>query len=152
MNIFVYGTLLSKMRANDILLEHGAKMIANDKINAKMFTSNFSYPFITLDPAHVVIGEVYEINDKCLRSLDSYEGFDPRGSNALFLRSEVTTLEGGYSVIVYHAGPKIIERMAAELPFHIESGDWRSFVNDPRMNDVAIDYFDKISKLRRRTR
>ena len=71
--VFVYGTL-KKGFGNHILLE-GSKFLGYAKTNP-LFTmvSLGGFPAVIIDGETSIQGEVYEVNEEALRSLDRLEG------------------------------------------------------------------------------
>jgi gamma-glutamylcyclotransferase (GGCT)/AIG2-like uncharacterized protein YtfP len=102
------------------------KFIKKDTINARMFTSNGSFPFISLDQPldYKVHGEIYEVNN--LHNLDRLEGY--RGENDssnLYERRTVIT-DSGETAFVYEAG----EYQQSKPSIWIVSGDWKSAIDN----------------------
>jgi len=125
MKVFVYGTLLRGCINHVVIKSSNGEFIKKDTINARMFTSNWTFPFISLTQPldYKVHGEIYEVDT--IHHLDRLEGY--RGENNpsnLYDRRTVIT-DSGETVFVYEAG-----KYQLNLPcYWIISGDWKSAVN-----------------------
>ena len=86
MKVAVYGTLKRGERAHHLL--QGAAFLGPDVLSGWYMESNGSYPVIAFGEGNIAV-EVYEISERLLDSLDSYEGYPN-----LYLRKEVETLYG----------------------------------------------------------
>jgi gamma-glutamylcyclotransferase (GGCT)/AIG2-like uncharacterized protein YtfP len=103
MKIFVYGSLMKGFH-NHFLLED-ATFIKNDSINARLFTGNWHFPFITLDNAmdYKVHGEIYDVDSlQSLDYLESYQGPEYEETN-FYNRRQIHT-NSVERVWVYEAG------------------------------------------------
>lgn len=86
MLLFVYGTLLKGMEREFIL--DGSQYAGPAMLQAKLFDLG-SYPGIKMGRG-MVFGELYEINEVTLGSLDRLEGYKPNQiKNSLYLRREI---------------------------------------------------------------
>ena len=70
--VFVYGTLKEGC-SNHYLLEHSS-FINNAGLNGVMMVNLGHYPALLLKGNTLAQGEVYEVDEKTLRSLDRLEG------------------------------------------------------------------------------
>ena len=111
MKVFVYGTL-RKGQYNHSRLDFAKLIEEIDYINGEMYNYG-SFPAITLESDNRVIGEVYEVDENILRSLDSLEGYP-----SFYDRKDVVT-EKGHKVFVYFMEQEKVERLDK-----IGSGDW----------------------------
>lgn len=98
--IFVYGTLLKGFgnhhRIGD---DPESKFLGKDTLNASMYGRGI--PIIDVYEPGIVHGELYEINDRVLASLDRLEGYDPRMKKTCgYVRVKVTT-QSGVDTFVY---------------------------------------------------
>jgi gamma-glutamylcyclotransferase (GGCT)/AIG2-like uncharacterized protein YtfP len=75
-HVFVYGTL--RRGGSRSIEDHfpPADFVASGCITGRIFDLG-SYPGLELDGHCPVIGEVYQVDDHVLATLDAYEGFDP---------------------------------------------------------------------------
>jgi len=90
--LFVYGTLMNGMEAEELLVDKSARLIGRGKISGELVDlGEFPGAIQSTNPSDVVFGEVYELpGEAVLRRLDAYEEYDtanPAGS--LFLRDRV---------------------------------------------------------------
>jgi gamma-glutamylcyclotransferase (GGCT)/AIG2-like uncharacterized protein YtfP len=141
--VFVYGSLLSNLGNHHRLV--GSTFIGEDSIRAKLFTCNWSWPFIIFSNSNKdrVVGEVYEVTyqDVC-NSLDHLEGYHrnhcsthDKNCRCLFLRKKATT-RLGRRVWVYEGGHELktlsMSYTGNVVDFHknhIKSGNWRTALN-----------------------
>lgn len=76
-NLFVYGTLKRGFRAHHLLEEQDAVFLKNTKTSSKykLYKINW-FPGMVIDESEQggVKGELFSVNNKCMRSLDQYEG------------------------------------------------------------------------------
>jgi gamma-glutamylcyclotransferase (GGCT)/AIG2-like uncharacterized protein YtfP len=125
MKVFVYGTLLRGCGNHAVMEMSNGKFIKKDTINARMFTSNWSFPFISLNQPldYKVHGEIYEVDN--LHRLNRLEGY--RGENDpsnLYDRRTITT-DSGETAFVYEAG----KYQQSRPSLWIINGDWKSAIN-----------------------
>ena len=112
MKVFVYGTLL-KGEGNHRLLEN-SKFVGKDSvIGFKIYNLGY-FPACVPSEEYpcVVFGEVYEISNETLSSLDRLEGY-PR----IYNRKEVNTFSGHTAFIYYMDTTR-------NYNDEIKSGDW----------------------------
>ena len=127
--VFVYGTLLSGF-GNNRLLE-GQPFLGPAKTKPEFTLVNVgSFPGLVEGGKTAILGEVYEVDNKCLAQLDRLEGCcleDP--SRGLYGRLQIV-LENGQEVTAYRYNigrPLWSNREVIRDYEKIESGDWREF-------------------------
>jgi gamma-glutamylcyclotransferase (GGCT)/AIG2-like uncharacterized protein YtfP len=128
--IFVYGTLRQGFGNYERYLQNkkDVKLICNDSIMAKMYTTHWGFPHICLSnfEGDKVFGEVYEVPMTLVtKGLDYLEGYDPKRADNLYNRKTVKTITG-HEVFVYEAGSFIMKRPCAYLP----GGDWKKALEE----------------------
>lgn len=75
--VFVYGTLKSNHGNNGLLRRGGAEplgkaLTATDEYDMYRPTG---FPYVLMEGTHTISGELYEVDDQCMRSLDGLEGY-----------------------------------------------------------------------------
>jgi gamma-glutamylaminecyclotransferase len=112
--LFVYGSLLLGEENHGALF--GARFVSEAR-TAPRYTlvSLGRYPALVPGGSTAVVGEVYEVEEALLSSLDDFEGVPEH-----YLRVEVE-IEGGESAFVYVLAP----HRGGELEI-VASGDWRA--------------------------
>lgn len=112
-HVFVYGTLLSGEPNHDVL--GGARFVAEGRTEAVFELRDLgAYPGLVDGGRQSVVGEVYEVDEETLCSLDRFEDH-PR----LYHRRRVVLVDGTL-VETY-----VLSRGRAEGAALIESGSWR---------------------------
>ncbi len=122
MILAVYGTLRRGGPANGLL--RGSKWLGMDRIPGCLFAVG-TFPGARFNAEHVshgIVVDLYQLpegkEDDYFERIDRYEGFYPeQPDQCLFLRKEVTTVEGQMPVIAYEY------RFTPVAPL-ILSGDW----------------------------
>ena len=77
MKVFVYGTLRKGMYNYDLYLKDKGKFVQNAYIEAALYTlKDRRYPAI-VEGDSKVYGELYEVDEKTLATLDSLEDYVP---------------------------------------------------------------------------
>ena len=125
MRAFVYGTLRQGDCRGGVL--EGYECISPDaKLYGYKMLHLGAFPGIVPgDPEDVVIGELYEVDEAAVRTMDGIEGYrkdDPKGS--LYVRTPVEVevednlfFEDVYTYVFNQAGRRTHARV-------IETGDW----------------------------
>ena len=117
-HLFVYGTLMSGLRAS---LESNAALNfkGNDTIQGDMFDVGY-YPGVKLGGDGIVQGEVYEIlSEEVIPALDRYEGYHSDSpEHSLYLR-EVRRTGSGIETYVYEYNQDVSNLTP------VRDGDWR---------------------------
>ena len=119
--VFVYGTL-RKHECNHFYL-NGARCVAlNCWTNGKLYDPNLGYPFLAQSECDQVFGELYQVDDEQLASLDQLEDYEGPGKNNLYDRNVQTihTAGGTHQAFVYVL--PIGSSVGEMVP--IEGGDW----------------------------
>ena len=141
--VFVYGSLLSGF-GNHRLLEEpetNVKFIGRASIRANLYTQHWGFPFILLSHSNKdrVLGEIYEVDYKTFRRLDSLEGYR-RGrrekSSNHYNRKKVTATQlfrFAYSIEPENKSLKVWAYEGGDCYWnsyrgatHIASGDWKA--------------------------
>lgn len=112
---FCYGTLKQGFSSHDLLTRHDAKFLGEARTNSNYHMHNLGwFPGVIFNDEVEggVVGELYEINDKCLKDLDIYEGHP-----TLFRRQKIE-LEDGTQAIAY------IYNQPVRFYSKIDDGHW----------------------------
>ena len=107
--VFVYGTL-RRGEGNHMLLQN-SDYLGEDSIQGSMFNVGY-YPAVILGNGGIVEGELYEVEDPTLNSLDALEGVPH-----LYTRETVVT-DGGEEVYTYQWASEVGDMD------QIVSGNW----------------------------
>ena len=122
MIIFVYGTLLSGLERSYVL--DGSEFIGEAIVGgAKLYDLGY-YPGIKKGDG-AVVGELYEVDDITLETLDMIEGFDSTNlNNSLYHRSEIKIILPNITtkVFAYFYNLPVVESML------IDDGDYRKYL------------------------
>ena len=111
-NIFVYGTLRQGDVRASYLSDTDSKFIKNTKTAPKYTLVSLSaFPAIIEKGNTSVVGELWEVDERTKRALDTIEGVP-----FLYMDKEIE-LEDGTTAIAY------VQEVDKGYP-HIESGDW----------------------------
>jgi gamma-glutamylcyclotransferase (GGCT)/AIG2-like uncharacterized protein YtfP len=129
--LFVYGSLMNGMEADDLLRRMGARLIGRAAIQGKLVDlGEFPGVVKSSNPKDVVFGELYEVpENQAFHELDEYEEFtpsDPRRS--LFIRELTLTrlVDDAHEPVeawVYFYNPQADSSPGRR----IRSGDYRSY-------------------------
>ena len=127
--VFVYGTLLRGMQRSTAL--RGARFLGLGEVNGVLLNLTH-YPGLMAGNGRVS-GELYEVDNDTLKTLDRIEGYEPNDpQESLFVRTplEVTSLDDGH---IRKAWTYLYNQDASSFPA-IASGDYRRqievFLND----------------------
>lgn len=86
--LFVYGTLMKEMEHSGFL--HDSKFLGDAITYGKMWIGA-SIPKVIISGNHtnVIHGEVYEVNEDTLKSIDWFEGYDENDQyKSMFVRRQ----------------------------------------------------------------
>ncbi|MCL4112889.1 UNVERIFIED_CONTAM: hypothetical protein GTU68_023855 [Idotea baltica] len=119
-NIFVYGTL-RKGYGNHRLLK-GSKLVCNAKSVEKYTMTAAGIPFVSRKPLVEITGEVYEVPDDQLPSIDALEGHPHAYKREPMSYINLDTKEQGEAELYFYEH----ENRRVEL---IESGDYSKYRN-----------------------
>lgn len=142
--VFVYGSLLSGLYNNRVMKEAKGELVSNASItNAKMFTSNWAYPYImkTDSESDKVVGELFMVPEDKIPRLDRLEGYIPGRNNNLYdrliVKAEFPTVDGPVHVdaTVYMAGEIFKTRCLPADP--IPSGNWKLALEERQHKQAA---------------
>lgn len=112
MRIFVYGTLKRGGRLHGHLRHLGAKYLRDTRIAGFALYKLCWYPGIVPADRRIVKGEIYEVRDSALATLDAVEG-----APDLFKRVTLDFNDGPVQTYVYN---KLLPENAEYIP----SGEW----------------------------
>ncbi|WP_052302336.1 gamma-glutamylcyclotransferase [Bacillus sp. SG-1] len=118
MKIFVYGSLRKNQRYHYYLED--SKLISEQAwIQGKLYDTGEGYPAVK-EGKDRVFGEIYEINQTVLESIDDLEDYKENSDNNLYMRqvAEAQTDEGPVDVIYYTGFQSSL------FKDYIASGDW----------------------------
>ena len=113
--VFVYGTLKSGFSAHQLL--QAARFVDGQFALNCALDDQGSFPGMVFEAGNRVWGEVYEVDDDTLQSLDHYEGV----AHGLYRREEVELYDGSKALAYLfnrdHSGrPKVESGVWDELP------------------------------------
>ena len=117
--ILVYGTL---RRDGSNAIERrfpGSRFVGRAEVAGRLYDLGEYPALLQGDQASLVVGEVYEVDDFTLRSLDEFE------ATADYVRRKATVNLGGDATHCWFYGP---EPESCEGKQSIESGDWIEYV------------------------
>jgi len=109
--VFVYGTLRLGGSAHKHFLD-GCTHLGRDQLNASLYDMGWFPAIKFADPDDSVVGDLFEVCEGVLDSLDSYE------SHPSFYTRTLVTTEGGVKAWAYVFNGSVSESN------HIPSGDW----------------------------
>ena len=120
--VIVYGTLKRNGRFSDYLREQ--KFIKRVNISGfKMYDSGYGFPFIVNgnDETDMIYGELYEVDDRTLKTLDYVENVE----GGLYSRVNLEELYPSITVPTYIYVSKLehFDIMAREIPYGYWSVD-----------------------------
>lgn len=122
MIIFVYGTLLKGLERCYIL--DRSEFIGAAVAGSVQLYDLGAYPGIKCGDG-AVIGELYDVDDITLETLDMIEGFDSNNiNNSLYLRSEIRIIAPSITIPVY----SYFYNLPVDESSLIEDGDYRKFL------------------------
>lgn len=89
--VFVYGTL-RRGYGNHRLLEN-SEFLGNAITKEKYELTANGIPFVNPDkPTSNIVGEVYEVDNETLKSLDRLEGYDAKLDDGWYMRREISVM------------------------------------------------------------
>jgi len=122
MIIFVYGTLLSGLERSYVLDD--SELLGDAVAGGVCLYDLGCYPGIKNGDG-AVFGELYDVDDITLETLDAIEGFDSNNlDNSLYLRSEIRILVPSITISVY----SYFYNLAVDESMLIDDGDYRKFL------------------------
>ncbi|MDY7222184.1 gamma-glutamylcyclotransferase [Halalkalibacterium halodurans] len=129
MLVFVYGTL-RKGGANDHYLRGARCHNRRCYVYGHLYDSGLGYPALIADEkGGKVVGELYEINEQHLVSLDELEDYAPDRNHNLYERV-LHTLEDGSHCYLYVVTPD--SPLVRTL---IPSGDWLDWTENKKSTE-----------------
>ena len=117
--VFVYGTL-RKDGSRPITRDFGGEYLGTCTIPGSLRSLSDAFPALVESKDGLVTGEVYQISDRILDGLDSYEGYPH-----FYQRKCVSTKYG--TAWVYY-----LEKNPEYITFDIPSGDWITYIKERR--------------------
>ena len=117
--IFVYGSLLSGLH-NHCLLDNDESSLVGLHTTEPMYSllDLGSYPGVTKNGHTAISGEVWEVSEAVYARVEMLEGYP-----SFYDRTELTTPYG-------QAGMYYLEAANYERYSTVESGDWKSYVQE----------------------
>ena len=114
MYVFVYGSLKKNFENHFWLLRNTAKFITNALTSDKSFdlvSVRDSYPSVVKGD-NKIYGEIYEIDNECLRGLDYLEGYPD-----LYTRNEYSfdTEKGKMKALMYVMSDKTVKKYNSDI-------------------------------------
>lgn len=114
MYVFVYGSLKKNFENHFWLLSNTAKFITNALTSNKSFdlvSVRDSYPSVVKGD-NKIYGEIYEIDNECLRELDYLEGYPD-----LYTRNEYSfdTEKGKMKALMYVMPEKTVKKYNSDI-------------------------------------
>lgn len=90
MLIFVYGTMMKKGEAHELLSR--ANFVSEASLAGSLYDiGGGEFPAVTLEGRYRIDGELYDVPETALPEIDAYEGYNPaEPEDSLFIRREVT--------------------------------------------------------------
>ncbi|MCX7881775.1 MAG: gamma-glutamylcyclotransferase [Brevinematales bacterium] len=124
MLLFVYGTLRRGKKEHSLLAN--SPFVASGYVEGTLYDLGVGFPALGLDEVQGrVYGEVYEVSEDLLQTLDHYEGCSPENEEeSLYIRQEITFYpEKGkpFPVVAYVMPVSQRQRFLATV---IPSGRW----------------------------
>ena len=128
--LFVYGSLMNGMEADELLRRNGARLVGRATMQGKLVDlGEFPGVIKSSNPRDLVVGELYELPNHTFDELDEYEEFvpsDPRRS--LFVRERILTRLADDAKQPFEAWTYFYNPQADSEPGRpIRSGDYRSY-------------------------
>ncbi len=117
--VFVYGTLKSGYGNNRALIPEDLEPTPDTITGFTMYHLGGFPAIVKDDSGRVVVGEVYDVDDNVLRSLNRLEGYRGEGERNFYDRISVTT-DSGEECLVYVQGKPVTRTV-------VESGNWGDF-------------------------
>lgn len=124
MLLFVYGTLRRGKEGHSLL--ENSPFVAEGYVEGTLYDLGVGFPALGVDEIQGrVYGEVYEVSEDLLDTLDHYEGYSPEDEeDSLYLRQEITFYPAKgkpFSVQAYVMPPSQRKRFLVTV---IPSGRW----------------------------
>ena len=116
--VFVYGSLMRGLGNHRVLSENGHARFVRRARTAALYSmiDLGSFPAVIEAGETSVVGEIWEIDDRCLRALDRLEG-----NPGFYYRDEILLEDGEETVEAY-----FLPERANMSHRPVESGDWRA--------------------------
>lgn len=115
--VFVYGTLRNK--ASNAQRMSSARYLFSATANGELYQVQW-YPGIVLNGSTEVLGEVYEVDEKILSELDTYEGSEYRRVTSLV--TDANDIKHEVWVYEYLEDTKNLQRIPSGNWLEIERG------------------------------
>lgn len=129
---FTYGTLRKGCLRHPIVEPYKC-LVSKAKLKDFAMYSLGPFPTILQEEGATVLGEIYNIDSKCLMTLDYVEGYNPRYPEGSFYRRIEIVAEDSdgnkYPCATYSfTGDPV--RLRANGARRIDSGDWLRFIGE----------------------
>ena len=92
-----YGTLRDGC-SNNRLLTNSEHLGTGQTIEKYTLRAN-GIPFVSKEPLHNVVIDVYKVDDSTLKRLDSLEGYDPKNHNGSWYKREQIPVKIGNKIL-----------------------------------------------------
>ncbi|UOE96253.1 gamma-glutamylcyclotransferase family protein [Alkalihalobacillus sp. LMS39] len=128
--LFVYGTL-RKGEANHHFVQHANIRAEQCWTKGELYDTTFGYP-VMKKGIEKIYGELYEVNDQQLESINGLEGYKEDGKTNLYERVSQTvyTDKGEFEALLYIAGESL-----SQCETKIKLGDWKVYQFEKEQND-----------------
>lgn len=122
--VVVYGSLLEGLGNHPLLQRHGARKLGTFKTKPEFtMVSLGGFPGVTREGNTSITVEVYEVDDACLKDLNSLEGYRGEEQDNFYDREEIETPFGKSFIYTYnHIRP-------TSAKSQVENGDWKEYIH-----------------------
>lgn len=132
MLIFVYGTLLKGLERSYVL--DNSSFIGDAVAGVVCLYNLGAYPGIKEDDG-AVIGELYDVDEITLETLDRIEEYDSNNiNNSLYLRSKIRIIAPSITIPVY----SYFYNLPVDEEMLIENGDYRNFLKSKNCGMIEV--------------
>ncbi|MBU9713431.1 gamma-glutamylcyclotransferase family protein [Evansella tamaricis] len=121
-HVFVYGTL-RKGEVNHHFLTSANLLSDEAWTTGTLYDTGLGYPALLEKGTDHIYGEIYEVDDEVLASLDVLEGYEVDGSENLYERKKILLNNDNEhtEAFTYYISPQNENMLLTK----IESGDWK---------------------------
>jgi len=101
--VAVYGSLLHGLSNNSLLVHHKAKLLGEFETKPEFtMISLGGFPGVVKNGKTSIHTEVYEVDEDCLQSLDSLEGYQKDRKGNFYNRETIKTCFGETFIYLYN--------------------------------------------------